>query len=397
MKKIPTFAALAQAVLLSVLLAACGGGSNNDSNPAADDTVAIDIDASGKHAVPPVDGDASASGSITLDKNSGALSGQITASNLSGAITAAHIHAAVAGASGGIMVTLEADPANANQMNVPSGTVLDQASMDALLSAQYYVNIHTAAQASGEVRGQITPDGYRVLRAELKGENEVPTPVVSSNNGIGYVTVNTTSGAIEGNIRNSGLDDATAAHIHSGFAGSNGGIVVGLEQDSGDTAFWMTPANTTLDADQLATLLAGGKYFNVHTPANPPGEARGQITFGSVKVVRTELDGSQKVPPVTTSASGIGYTTVDEDSGAIVAKVWLSGLTATAGHIHMGAAGASGGIALGLTQDATEANLWTATGTLDASQLMMFKSDGLYYNIHSATNPGGEIRGQIDG
>jgi hypothetical protein len=398
MKKIHTFKALTQVVLLSLLLAACGGSSNTDNNPPATaDTVTIDINPSGKYAIPPVDGNASASGSITLNKDSGALSGQVTASNLSGAITAAHIHAAVAGKSGGIVITLEVDSANANQLNVPAGTVLDQSAMDALLAANYYVNIHTAAHAGGEVRGQIVPDGYQVMRAELKGENQLPAPVVSSNSGIAYVTVNTSTGAIDGNLRNSGLDDASAAHIHNGFAGSNGGVVVGLVQDSGDTGFWTIPASTVFDAAQLANLMAGGYYFNVHTPANPAGEARAQVTPDNVRVVRSELDGSQVVPPVTTSASAVAYTTVDEDNGAVVANVWLSGLSATAGHIHMGAAGLSGGIALSLTQDATEASLWSATGTLDASQLMLFKSDGLYYNIHSAANPGGEIRGQIDG
>ena len=35
--------------------------------------------------------------------------------------------------------------------------------------------------------------------------------------------------------------------------------------------------STTLTPEQMADLLAGRWYVNVHTPSNPPGELRGQV------------------------------------------------------------------------------------------------------------------------
>lgn len=388
---------LAGIVLLGAMLGACSSNGKSNSNYSSTNSETMNIMASGKYAVPPVDGTGSAYGLVTLDKDSGALSGQITVSNLSGPVSAAHIHQGLAGESGGILVTLEVDSANANQFNVPDGTVLDASAINALLSAQAYVNVHTTANPAGEVRGQIAPSGYQVIRSELKGENEVPNAVATGNQGIGYVTVNTNSGAIQGSLKNSGLDDATAAHIHSGFAGNNGGIVVGLMQDSGDTTIWKIPVGTTLNTNQLVTLMDGGMYFNIHTPANPSGEVRAQIAPENIHIARTVIDGSQQVPAVSTSASGVGFTTVNTETGAIIANSWVSNLVPTAGHIHMGAAGSTGGIVLALTQDSSEPALWTATGTLDSNQLMLFNNDELYYNFHSDAHPAGEIRGQIDG
>ena len=74
-----------------------------------------------------------------------------------------------------------------------------------------------------------------------------------------------------------GVDDATMAHIHTGAAGENGDVLVGLEQSMDDMGMWMTPANTMIDMDIYNVLLSGGHYVNVHTPANPNGELRGQI------------------------------------------------------------------------------------------------------------------------
>jgi hypothetical protein len=140
----------------------------------------------------------------------------------------------------------------------------------------------------------------------------------------------------------------------------------------------------------------GKLYFNIHSTTNPDGDLRGQTEAAGIDVVRTVLDGSQEVPAVVTAASGVGYTTVNEVDGSIEANVRTSGVTATASHIHEAATGANGGVALGLTQDSTDTDLWSASGTLSDSQLTSFEADGLYFNVHSADNGGGEIRGQIN-
>lgn len=76
----------------------------------------------------------------------------------------------------------------------------------------------------------------------------------------------------------------TAAHIHTGAAGTNGGILVNTAITSGEISF---PAGTgslnktgiSLTVDQANSIVANpaGFYFNAHTALNPGGAVRGQL------------------------------------------------------------------------------------------------------------------------
>jgi CHRD domain len=76
----------------------------------------------------------------------------------------------------------------------------------------------------------------------------------------------------------------TKAHIHSGGAGTNGGIFVNVGLTDGEVAFpsgggSFTRTAIPMTADQAAAILANpaGFYFNIHTARNPDGVARGQL------------------------------------------------------------------------------------------------------------------------
>ena len=112
---------------------------------------------------------------------------------------------------------------------------------------------------------------------------------------------------------------------------------------------------------------------------------------GDVKVT---LSGDQEVPPVKTSASGSGTITVGDD-GSVKGMVNTTGITATAAHIHTGAAGKNGPVIVPLSKSGD--NGWTVGpgAKLNDDQMKAFKAGDLYVNVHSAANPGGEIRGQL--
>ena len=106
------------------------------------------------------------------------------------------------------------------------------------------------------------------------------------------------------------------------------------------------------------------------------------------------LSGDDEVPPVKTNASGSGSIAVAPDK-SVTGSVVTSGITATAAHIHTGAKGANGPVAIPLTKKGD--NEWTVPpGTkLTDDQYNSFKSGNLYVNVHSAANPNGEIRAQL--
>ena len=382
------------------LLSACGGGgsSNNDDDDeiaAANITVVSNL--SGSQRVPAIDTNATGISSLTLNPNTGELTGSVTTSNLSGPITAAHLHLGFAGIEGPVLIGFEQSVDNANIYNIPSESILTADQMSSFLIAQTYVNVHTTNNPSGEIRGQVLPENFRVVRTELEGAQENP-PVTSAGSATAFATINDSDLSIVANIRSSNIDDATVAHIHSGFAGLNGAVSLGLDQDVADPALWTTPENSTLTEEQLAQLNAGGTYYNLHTPANPAGELRGQILPEGVSLLRTELEGQQQNPPVVSAGSALAYSTINTETGAIVANLRSTNLEdATVAHIHNGFAGTNGPVFLGLEQNADDLSLWAspAGATLSAEELEFINTGASYFNLHTPANPSGEVRGQI--
>jgi hypothetical protein len=105
------------------------------------------------------------------------------------------------------------------------------------------------------------------------------------------------------------------------------------------------------------------------------------------------LSGANEVPPVTTSASGDGTISISDD-GSVAGSVTTKGIQGTAAHIHMAAAGKNGPVIVPFTKEGDTYKA-PAGAKLSADQMKAYKSGELYVNVHSAANPGGEIRGQL--
>jgi hypothetical protein len=108
------------------------------------------------------------------------------------------------------------------------------------------------------------------------------------------------------------------------------------------------------------------------------------------------LSGNNEVPPVTTSASGSGTVTIAADR-SVKASITVTGMTATASHIHEAAAGANGPVIVPFTKTGDNTFVAPDGAKLTDAQYASYKAGNLYVNVHSAKNPGGEVRGQLKG
>ena len=111
------------------------------------------------------------------------------------------------------------------------------------------------------------------------------------------------------------------------------------------------------------------------------------------------LNGANETPtPVVTSATGVASAVLNADM-TLSYYLTTQGLTGTAAHIHTGPPGVSGGIMTGLNgAPAGAPTTWCGTTpVLTAPQLNALNTagGGLYMNVHTGANPGGEIRGPI--
>ena len=110
----------------------------------------------------------------------------------------------------------------------------------------------------------------------------------------------------------------------------------------------------------------------------------------------TQLRGANEVPPNASQGSGSVDAVLNKDTNLLRWKVNYSGLSgpATAGHFHGPAAvGTNAGVALGWTNPI--ANGMEGSATLTAAQAADLIAGKWYANIHTAANPGGEVRGQM--
>ena len=228
-----------------------------------------------------------------------------------------------------------------------------------------------------------------VRYATLSGPDEAPA---NASTAIGAATfsVNPATKVLTGTVTTTGIA-GVAAHIHEGAPGVAGPIIIPLS--GGPGGVWTVPANTVLTDAQYATLQANGYYVNVHSAAFTGGEIRGQI---ELRVSFATLSGGQETPANASAATGFASLAVNATTGAIHGSVVTAGITGTAAHIHEGAAGVAGAILIPLTD--AGGGVWTVApgATLTAAQITSWQAGNLYVNVHSATFPAGEIRGQLN-
>ena len=109
--------------------------------------------------------------------------------------------------------------------------------------------------------------------------------------------------------------------------------------------------------------------------------------------VPVALSGDQEVPPVKTAGSASGMIAIANDN-TVAGSVTTKGFAGTSAHIHEGAAGKNGAVISPMTKSGDTFSVPAGTKLSD-SQLAAFKAGNLYVNVHSAANPGGEVRAQL--
>jgi hypothetical protein len=112
--------------------------------------------------------------------------------------------------------------------------------------------------------------------------------------------------------------------------------------------------------------------------------------------MKATLDGKTEVPPNTTAGTGTADIDYDAATKKLTWKLTYSGLTgpATAGHFHGPAEpGKNAGVAVAIP-NATSSPA-EGSATLTDAQAADLEAGKYYVNVHTAANPGGEIRGQV--
>ena len=360
----------------------------------------------GAQEVPPVVTNATGTASIRLNETRTELRYDITVNGLSGPITLAHFHRAPAGVSGGVVKTITAsftgNTATGIWRDTDAEPLTPQLVAD-IFAGNVYVNVHTAANGTGEIRGQLDVKAGLHLKATFDGFQEVP-PVATPATGTAVLTL--TDDGLAYDITVEGLSSAiTLAHFHNAYTGISGGVVKTITGSfTGNTAtgIWTKADVEPLTPQLIADLLDGKLYLNVHTANHGSGEVRGQISVESSAGWTGRLTGGQEVPPVPTSATGTGSFTLNEARTELEYNVTVQGLTSAIvlSHFHNAPTGVNGGVVKTITGSFvgnTASGTWTSTDAepLTPALVNELMAGRIYVNVHTANFGGGEIRAQL--
>ena len=113
------------------------------------------------------------------------------------------------------------------------------------------------------------------LQTNLTGATEVPGPGDADGAGTASITVNSGKNQVCFALSVTGIDPATAAHVHVGAVGVAGPVAVGLSPPTNGTSSGCVTVAGSLAQAILKDPAA--YYVNVHNAAFPAGAVRGQL------------------------------------------------------------------------------------------------------------------------
>lgn len=144
----------------------------------------------------------------------------------------------------------------------------------ALFAAALSAGLTVAAQAQNPEMAQ------NRLSARLTGSAEAPTTGATSATGTFNLTLKPDQGQICYNLRVTGVEAPTAAHIHKGESGKAGPPVVTLKAPKNGNVEDCASASKELIQDIQDN--PDNYYVNVHNKKFPQGAVRGQLSEGAL-------------------------------------------------------------------------------------------------------------------
>jgi hypothetical protein len=139
-------------ILRSTLAALACAATLVLASPSMAAMVNLKADLKASNEVPPNDSKGTGSLTATYDDASKKLSWKGNISGLSGPATAAHFHTGESGKNGGVALPIT----GADKGEFEGSATLTDAQASDMMAGRWYVNIHTAANKAGELRGQLT-------------------------------------------------------------------------------------------------------------------------------------------------------------------------------------------------------------------------------------------------
>lgn len=206
---------------------------------------------------------------ISVDSSTGAVSGTVTVNGMSARTVT--INQGFAGSTGEAIVTLA--PRSGGEFAVPANVSLSAEQAAAFAQGRLYVIATSAANPSGEIRGQLAPENVRVTFSELGASPEAAALGMRAS-GVAATTIDSRAGTLTVHVNTAGIEDATAARVLSGTAGTP---LAELARSPVEMGHFSTEL-AHISAANVESFEAGRLSVSVASSATPAGALRGAIS-----------------------------------------------------------------------------------------------------------------------
>jgi CHRD domain len=120
----------------------------------------------------------------------------------------------------------------------------------------------------------------------------------------------------------------------------------------------------------------------------------------NAKVLTATLTGDGEATHVDSDGVGVATVTIDRRKKVLCYDISLTGIKPTLFHIHEGAAGVNGPVVVDFTTFGQDVRKQSRGCTRHVAKGLLrdiqANPENFYVNVHTAANPGGELRGQLD-
>ncbi len=351
----------------------------------------------GLQAIPAVSTSAKGIGSFMLNKARTSISVNISFAMLSGIPTNVSLYQGAIGTNGVLLLDLTPFMVGNKIATAITGTDVT-ANLAKYFNDDLYVLVKTAANPTGEIRGQIKLETDLNFVADLNGMETIPMIMVGTAYGLGSFWLSLDNSKLNFKVICQGLTGAmTSAKLYSGTMGMVGEEVADLSSFINGNVITGNILPTPL---LLNNLLLGEIYLNITTTANPTGELRSQLANYKGLMFDGIADGGQMVPPVISPAQGVCVIRFSPDFATMYYDIVVDGVASSIDycHLHIGNFGQpynSSSFQVDFTSTINGNRIKGIKTNISATNKDRLLTSKLALLIHTATYPQGEIRAQV--
>ncbi|MES2764061.1 MAG: CHRD domain-containing protein [Bacteroidota bacterium] len=352
----------------------------------------------GSQVVPSVSSGANGVASFMLNKTRDSLTINLSMIGLSGPAVNVSLYQGNEGANGSSLINLTPF-LNGNRLTTDLAGTNVTGMISKLMSDNLYLVVTTAANPTGEIRGQVKLEADWNFVADMNSMETVPM-MMNSAYGLGSFGLSHDKQTLSFRIVCQKLNGPiTNAELRFGDYGVAGNLAANISSFITGVHSRIVTGTISTNPQLLDSLLSGRVYLNISTAALPTGALRSQLINRKGLSFDANPIGSQMVPAITSIGQAVAVLRLSSNLDTLYFDAVADSLSSNLdyAHMHIGNAGAPyGAVQVDFTPFIAGRRVkGMISGLAGGSTTYRMLVSNVAFVFHTSLKPNGELRGQI--